>query len=289
VPPGEAIEIPYEHGKTLFAYFVRAPFDVPRQPVLIAFGGLDSFKDEMWFMVGRGALQRGISVLMVDGPGQGGTLRRHGLVTRHDYEVPVGRCIDWLLARDDVDPRRIAVSGSSLGGYYAARAGSKEPRLAATISHGAVWDVHERWKERDDNHGLAGHIRWVFGARNMAEAAEIAKPFKLEGVLDEMKCPYLICHGGHDVLGVKAVTQVYEYAKQGRCRRHAAAHERGRNRRRALPARQSDARPGDHARLARRPVRDRPARAEELASSSRLAHLKCPRQETRAAPRPPFL
>ena len=214
VPPGEAVEIPYEHGKTLFAYFVRAPFDVPRQPVLIAFGGLDSFKDEMWFMVGRGALQRGISVLMVDGPGQGGTLRRHGLVTRYDYEVPVGRCIDWLLARDDVDPRRIAVSGSSLGGYYAARAGSKEPRLAATISHGAVWDVHERWKERDDNHGLAGHIRWVFGARNMAEAAEIAKPFKLEGVLDEMQCPYLICHGGHDVLGVKAVTQVYEYAKR---------------------------------------------------------------------------
>ena len=51
-------------------------------------------------------------------------LRRHGLVTRHDYEVPVGRCIDWLSARDDVDASRIAVSGSSLGGYYAARAGA---------------------------------------------------------------------------------------------------------------------------------------------------------------------
>jgi hypothetical protein len=28
-------------------------------PVLICFGGLDSIKDEMWFMQAHGALQRG--------------------------------------------------------------------------------------------------------------------------------------------------------------------------------------------------------------------------------------
>jgi dienelactone hydrolase len=153
-----------------------------------------------------------MSVLLVDGPGQGGALRRHGLVTRHDYEVPIGKCIDWLEKRSDIDTSRIAVSGSSLGGYYAARAGAMEPRLAACISHGAIWDIHERWKTRDDNHGLAGHIKWVFGGKTMAEATEIAKPFKLEGVLEKMKCPYLIIHGGHDVLGVDAVKTVYNYA-----------------------------------------------------------------------------
>ena len=73
-----------------------------------------------------------------DGPGQGGTLRRHGIHTRYDYEVPVGRCIDYLETRDDVDLGRIAVCGSSLGGYYAARAGACEHRLAAAISHGAI-------------------------------------------------------------------------------------------------------------------------------------------------------
>ena len=143
---------------------------------------------------------------------QGGALRRHGLVTRPDYEVPIGKCIDWLEKRNDIDTARIAVSGSSLGGYYAARAGAMEPRLAACISHGAIWDIHERWKTRDENHGLAGHIKWVFGAKTMAEATEIAKPFKLEGVLENMQCPYLIIHGGHDVLGVESVKQVYDYA-----------------------------------------------------------------------------
>lgn len=208
------VEIPYEGETCLFAYFLKAPFKTPRQPVLIAFGGLDSFKDELWFMVARGALQRGIAVLMVDGPGQGGTLRRHNITTRYDYEVPVGYCIDWLAARDDIDQGRIAVSGSSLGGYYAARAGAMEPRLAAAISHGAIWSIYERWKDRDDSHGLADHMCWVFGAPNMAEATEKARPFKLEGVLDNMKCPYLICHGGHDVLGVESAKQVYDYARK---------------------------------------------------------------------------
>jgi dipeptidyl aminopeptidase/acylaminoacyl peptidase len=113
-----------------------------------------------------------------------------------------------------VDTTRIAVSGSSLGGYYSARAGSKEHRLAACISHGAIWDVEQRFRDRGEEHALAGHMKWVLGAKTMAEAIDKAKPFKLEGVLNEMKCPYLVLHGGHDVLGVENSKTVYEYAKQ---------------------------------------------------------------------------
>ena len=211
-PPGEVVEIPYENGVSLPGYFIRSPTGGAKQPVLISFGGLDSFKDELWFMTGRGAVQRGMSVLLVDGPGQGGTLRRHGVTTRFDYEVPVGKCIDGLVARAAVDAARIAVSGSSLGGYYAARAGAMEPRLAACIAHGAMWDIGARWKTRDDSHGLAKHMCWVFGGANMKESAEIAAPFKLEGVLENMRCPFLVIHGGHDVLGVENAKTVYDYA-----------------------------------------------------------------------------
>jgi dienelactone hydrolase len=211
--PGEVVEIPYEKGVSMPAYFIK-PKGSGKFPVLISFGGLDSFKDELWFMTGRGAVQRGIAVLMVDGPGQGGTLRRHKVPSRYDYEVPVGKCIDWLEKRSDVDAKRIAVSGSSLGGYYSARAGSKEHRLAACISHGAIWDVEQRFRDRGETHALAGHMKWVLGAKSMAEAIEKAKPFKLEGVLNEMKCPYLVLHGGHDVLGVENSKTVYEYAKK---------------------------------------------------------------------------
>ena len=212
-PPGEAVEVPYENGVSLCAYFVRAPFAIARQPVLICMGGLDSIKDEMWFMQAHGALQRGISVLMIDGPGQGGTLRRHKVTTRHDYEVPVGKCIDYLATRRDVDMSRIAVCGSSLGGYYAARAGSFEHRLAACISHGAIWSIPELWGNAGEDHGLADHVKWVFGANSFQEAMAMARPFTLEGALDHMRCPYLIVHGGYDVLGVSQATKVHDYAK----------------------------------------------------------------------------
>lgn len=212
-PPGEAVDIPYEDGKPICGYFVRAPFPGERLPVLICMGGLDSIKDEMWFMQAHGCLQRGISVLMIDGPGQGGTLRRHGIANRVDVEVAIGKCIDWLEQRDDVDPKRIAVCGSSLGGYYAARAGCYEHRLAAAISHGAIWDVYEMWGEKGEDFGLAMHIKWVFGKPTMKEAMEKAKAFTLDGHLDHMKCPYLILHGGYDVLTVTGATKAYEYAK----------------------------------------------------------------------------
>jgi hypothetical protein len=211
-PPLECVEVPYEDGAHLPAYFVRSPSAEARSPVLIAFGGLDSFKEELLFMVGRGVLDRGISCLLVDGPGQGAALRRQGLRTRHDYEVPVGRCIDWLEERDDVDPSRIAVSGSSLGGYYAARAGAYEPRLAAVISHSAIWDVNELWTDRGAEDAVAAQIKEAFGAASMEEAREKARKFRVEGALGRMRCPYLIVHGGHDVLGVKHATRVYEHA-----------------------------------------------------------------------------
>jgi len=210
---GEVVQIPYENGVSLAAYFIKPKNQNAKHPVLISFGGLDSFKDELWFMTGHGAVQRGIAALMVDGPGQVATLRRHKVPTRFDYEFPVGRCIDWLEKRQDIDKSKIAVSGSSLGGYYSARAGAKEHRLAACISHGAIWDVEQRFRDRGEGHALANHMKWVFGAKSMAEAIEKAKPFKLEGVLEEMRCPYLVLHGGHDVLGVENAKTVYDYAR----------------------------------------------------------------------------
>jgi pimeloyl-ACP methyl ester carboxylesterase len=212
-PPGEAVDIPYENGVSLCAYFVRAPFPVARQPVLICMGGLDSIKDEMWFMQAHGALQRGIAVLMIDGPGQGGTLRRHRVPNRFDTEVPIGRCIDWLEQRDDVDASRIALAGSSLGGYYAARAGCYEPRLAGCIAHGAVWSITDLWGNAAEDHGLAEHIKWVFGQPSMRAAMEKARDFTLDGHLEHMRCPFLVMHGGHDVLTVSQAHKVYDYAQ----------------------------------------------------------------------------
>ena len=49
----------------------------------------------------------------------------------------------------------------------------------------------------------------------MEAAFEKGRDFELEGVVDKIQCPYLICHGGYDVLGVSQANTVYENAKAG--------------------------------------------------------------------------
>src|SRR3546814_8388977 len=93
---------------------------------IFCFGGSDEYKDELLHEMPRHAFPRGLSLLLVDLPGQGGTLRRRGITARYDTEKPVGACVDYLLTHSDVDPGRIALYGASLGGYYAPRAASFE-------------------------------------------------------------------------------------------------------------------------------------------------------------------
>jgi len=212
-PAGEVIDIPYEDGKPLRGYFIRSPYGGEKQGVLISFGGLDSHKDELWFMTGHGAIQRGLSVFMVDGPGQGRSIRHHGLKGRYDFEVAASRCVDYLLTRKDIDEKRIAISGSSLGGYYAIRAACKEPRIAACITHGAIWDFHETLENWQEGHPLERHFLWVFGKETIEEVIEYVRKFDLRPILKDFKKPYLIIHGGHDVLGVQAAGKLYDASK----------------------------------------------------------------------------
>jgi hypothetical protein len=55
------------------------------------------------------------------------------------------------------------------------------------------------------------HIKWVFGAPSMRAAMQKARAFTLEGHLEQMRCPYLVLHGGHDVLTVTQARKVYDY------------------------------------------------------------------------------
>jgi dienelactone hydrolase len=76
-----------------------------------------------------------------DGPGQGAALYRQSLSLRPDWERVVSPVVDYALSRDDVDPKRIAIYGASMGGYMVARAAAFEHRIVAAITDPGVWDV----------------------------------------------------------------------------------------------------------------------------------------------------
>lgn len=217
-PAGEIVQIPFEDSY-LDAYFVRPPHADASGPVVICFGGSDEYKDELLHEMPRHAFPRGLSLLLVDLPGQGGTLRRRGVTARHDTEKPVGACVDYLMSRPDVDPGRIALYGASLGGYYAPRAASFEHRLACVVSDGAIWNrladrpFLKQFHENDPDSLNVRQLSFLTGAKDWDGATEVVSKFRLEGVIDTIQCPYLIVHGTEDFLGAELATSSAAYAK----------------------------------------------------------------------------
>jgi len=200
----ELVEVPFEGG-SLPGYFVKAQNAKSRRaPCVVFFDGLDVTKEIQYVRGVPDLIKRGISVLVMDGPGTGEAIRFRGHVLRHDYEVAGSACIDYLEKRDDVDPKKIGVVAISLGGYYAPRMASMEPRFAACIAWGAIWDYYATWKRRIDANFKASmsvpghHIMWILGVDTVEEALKKLEPFRLDGVVQKMRCPFLCVHGAED-------------------------------------------------------------------------------------------
>lgn len=197
VPPLQRVEIPYLSG-SLPGYFYPGRNTPERPgPAVLYVAGADVLKEELYFLGGRAALDRGFSLLVMDGPGQGETLRRRGVPTRPDYEVPVAAAVDFLQARPEVDPDRIVLLGRSMGGYYAARAAAFEPRFRACAIFGALYDAADLF---DRYPPIRRQLRWITGADTPEAARRTLETFTLEGVAERITCPVLIVHGEDDHL-----------------------------------------------------------------------------------------
>ena len=150
-PPVEKIAIPYE-GTTLEGYFFHAdPSAVPDgatgpRPTVILNNGSDGPVCDMWGSGGAAAVERGWNAITFDGPGQGAALYRQKLYFRADWEQVITPVVDHLLARDDVDPARLALLGVSQAGYWVPRAAAFEHRLAACIADPGVMQVDTSWR-----------------------------------------------------------------------------------------------------------------------------------------------
>ncbi|MCY1136663.1 alpha/beta fold hydrolase [Actinoplanes sp. Pm04-4] len=203
-PSVSRVAVPYE-GTTLPAYFSAASAGGRPAPVVVLVNGLDSTKEHMYSSRHWEELAaRGISCLMLDQPGTGEALRLQGLTARIDAEAWGSAAVDWLQARDDVDPARIGVVGWSLGGYYAPRAAAFEPRFALCVAWGANhnWGaVQRRRLEREGERPVPHyweHVLWVWGHDDLGEFIEFADAVHLDGVVERIRVPFLIAHGEND-------------------------------------------------------------------------------------------
>ena len=201
----EAVEVPFEGGKSLPAYFIkRRDVKSHKWPTVVFFDGLDVTKEIQYFRAGPDLAKRGMACLIIDAPGNGEAIRFRGMPARYDSEVAGGAAIDYLKKRADVNKDRIGVMGISLGGYFAPRAAAFEKRFKACVAWGAQWDYYAVWKKRVEIGSKASlsvpadHMFWFLGVSNMDQVLEKLKPFTLEGVAEKIQCPFLLTHGEKD-------------------------------------------------------------------------------------------
>ena len=207
-PRIESVEVPYK-DKSLPALFVHGGIDKdPHQrPAMVFFDGFDVTKEIQYFKAIPDLARRGISCLIVDGPGNGESIRFRDMPLIAETEDYGTAALDYLLQRDDVDPDRIGVMAISLGGYYAPRAAALEQRFACCIAWGAQWDYYKTWADRFDRLDRGElpslsvppeHLQWILGVDSRAEAMEKLGAFRLDGIVQKMNCPFLLVHGEGD-------------------------------------------------------------------------------------------
>jgi pimeloyl-ACP methyl ester carboxylesterase len=103
---------------------------------LVVTMGFDCFMEEVYSIMNY-FRESGYEVIGFEGPGQGGCIRKHGLVMIPEWEKPVGAVFDhYGLAN-------AALLGISLGGYLAPRAAAYERRIDGVIAFDIIYDFFE--------------------------------------------------------------------------------------------------------------------------------------------------
>ena len=192
--PVDPFAIPYQ-GVEVPGYLHLAAGHEPT-PCVIMVNGADSVKEE-YHNWARQFVRRGMSVLTMDGPGQGEMLGR--LPMRPEaWEEPIGAAIDALEASGRVDVERIGIWGSSMGGFLVLRAAAFEPRIRAAISSGGFYDFRDYrfWAVTTQLNVMEDLM-----VDSLSEARTyIEERCTLEGVAEKIQVPYMVIHGARDEL-----------------------------------------------------------------------------------------
>jgi pimeloyl-ACP methyl ester carboxylesterase len=256
-PPVLPRTIPFE-SVAMPAYFVPAAgfVDVQR-PTIIFTNGYDGTITDMLFASAAAARARGYNSLLFDGPGQGSMLFEHDVPLRPEWERVITAVVDFALTIPQVDPKRIVLSGWSLGGYLAPRAASGEHRLAACVADPGQWAVANSFRQVAIRMGASesaaadlGSIDdsllqkfnamiaankslhwkvvqrgfWANGQSNLRDYLREIERFTLDGRIEAIRCPTLLTVAENDPLAGDA-QRMYEALKCQKKIVHFAAAE----------------------------------------------------------------
>lgn len=195
--PIERVEIPWE-GKSFPALFHSAAGS-QSAPTVLFIPGMDATKEDVPNPNDNIFLNRGLNVLVMDGPGQGESNVRGLRVDDSNYERAATAAIDWLVGRPEVDRTRIGLIGLSMGSFWAARTAAHDSRVRALVSAMGVFG-DKRWIFDLDSPHFKQQFMYMAGVESESDFDAMASKMTLHGHAARIKCPTLVCCGEFDPL-----------------------------------------------------------------------------------------
>lgn len=178
----------------------------PCPTVLLVHGGpwyRDSagFDPEVQFFASRGYAVLQVNMRGSTGYGKSFTKAARGEFAgkMHDDLIDA---LDWAIAEGHVDADRVAIYGSSYGGYAALVGASFTPdRFAAAIDYAGVSDLRTLVSELPSFLREALLNNWIAYTGDPAVEADNADLLSRSPIsrLDQINCPLLVVHGAQDV------------------------------------------------------------------------------------------
>lgn len=200
-PPIEAVKFDYQ-GTEITGY-LRKPKGVAKPPVVITIGGLDGRKED-GSIRNAAYIEKGVAFFAFDMPGTGQTRIKIEPGADKVYSV----VLDALAKRDDIDAKRVVVTGGSWGGHWSAHLAfsEKDRLLGAVVQGGPVHHYFQPdWQRkalgtREYLFGLFEARSAVYGAKTLDEFLAYGPKMSLKdrGFLEKPSAPMLLVNGRND-------------------------------------------------------------------------------------------
>lgn len=182
-PAIEPIRVPFGE-QMLEGYFWKVDDSGKKRPTLVVVGGVETWAEDCYFMIGQSGPERGYNVITADLAGQGMNPDK-GLHFGARMEVTARALVDYALSRPEVDPDRLALFGFSWGGHIAFKAARFDERLKAMVANPPMPDVFRSVLAQQKGHNrhdpisrtAFDQIVWRFGLKISFNPKDIAARF----------------------------------------------------------------------------------------------------------------
>ncbi|MBR0751271.1 hypothetical protein JQ604_03670 [Bradyrhizobium jicamae] len=197
-PAAERVDIRHA-DESIAGYFIPGANGARKRPAVICVDGAGEPKDGHLFRIAARAISRGLSLLLIDLPWPMGQAPRGFDADRYGVETAISTCVDYLMARADVDEKRIAIYGDGLGASYAARAASLDTRFAAAVCDGGLFDSSY-------GHSVLGSFAGQPLGRTLDRGV-------LHGIARNIACPFLITINWDCLPDTDAAMKLFGYCR----------------------------------------------------------------------------